>query len=680
MRRVLLIVLIFVILLLAFVAFRYSTSEDPTSASLLEVETMVPAEQDTQATVFEGEPAKDEANNSLSVDQLANMAYQSEWPSAGQALMVNGIYQESYGEESASGLIMKLSEMKAFGDLNADGLQDAAVILVSDPGGSGIFYDLATVINQDGEAQHVGSQFLGDRVQVQKIAIENNEIVLQMVTHSEEDALCCPTQQVTQRYQQQDNQLVNLSAPAEAHEEDVAVLETPQVEESAVGQGAAEGESSAEGESTTGTTTNIVAFLPAIPEASANGTCWANSLIIQQANAWRCSLESGQIYDPCLIVDENQTIVCGADPISGEPGVRLNLTEPLPEPTITTQDALTQAWLLELADGTICSFATGATLAFDERRVNYNCEDNSNLLGELQNEGDIWRAERVIIARNDEGFFIQESQLVPIASLWNAAAPGAAVASDESGVDAVLVNQQADAEPITVLSTGLTVEAVTVNAEGLAASLQSEVVSPRPVENGLGHPNHIKLSLKSEEAGPPSLHKPHILIYPVDEYRAMFDQQGIDEVGERIDFLNALLSDSPPAILGELPVLPLQNGTQAISAKLNKLPFQNGSGLRFITHYAQNSYPVLNGNILYTYQGLTNDGQYYISVWYPLSTASLPNTYDESPMASNPDEFSANFPTYIEETQQMLNGLPADSYTPSLEQLDAMVQSLGVGE
>ena len=38
----------------------------------------------------------------------------------------------------------------AFGDLNGDGVEDAVVVLVTNPGGTGRFYDLAPVLNQNG--------------------------------------------------------------------------------------------------------------------------------------------------------------------------------------------------------------------------------------------------------------------------------------------------------------------------------------------------------------------------------------------------------------------------------------------------------------------------------------------------------------------------------------------------
>jgi len=77
-------------------------------------------------------------------------------------------------------------------------------------GGSGTFIDLATVLNQDGAPKHVATVNLGDRVQVKSIAIEPGVISLEMVTHGPDDPMCCPSQNVTEKYKLQGDQLVKV--------------------------------------------------------------------------------------------------------------------------------------------------------------------------------------------------------------------------------------------------------------------------------------------------------------------------------------------------------------------------------------------------------------------------------------------------------------------------------------
>ena len=64
---------------------------------------------------------------------------------------------------------MTLSDAVAFGDLDNDGYEDAAVVTITDPGGSGTFYDLAVVMEEGGQPVNVAIAPLGDRVQIQAV-------------------------------------------------------------------------------------------------------------------------------------------------------------------------------------------------------------------------------------------------------------------------------------------------------------------------------------------------------------------------------------------------------------------------------------------------------------------------------------------------------------------------------
>lgn len=63
-----------------------------------------------------------------------------------------------------------------FGDLNGDGVDDAALLLVHDPGGSGTFYYVAAAIAENGGWQGTNAVFLGDRVAPRTIQVQNGLI------------------------------------------------------------------------------------------------------------------------------------------------------------------------------------------------------------------------------------------------------------------------------------------------------------------------------------------------------------------------------------------------------------------------------------------------------------------------------------------------------------------------
>lgn len=139
------------------------------------------------------------ADATITQEQLANMAYQSEFTKSGTAPLENGEYSEQAAPGSATQTRVMLTEYVAFGALNGE--TAAVAVLVADPGGSGTFYTLHAVVNQAGEPVDFAKTNLGDRVQIKSLAIQDDQIVVDMVTHGPDDPMCCPTQDVVKRYE-----------------------------------------------------------------------------------------------------------------------------------------------------------------------------------------------------------------------------------------------------------------------------------------------------------------------------------------------------------------------------------------------------------------------------------------------------------------------------------------------
>jgi heat shock protein HslJ len=146
----------------------------------------------------------------LSPSELANATYPSQYTSSGSVTLENGRFSEQAAPGSATQITVRMTRYLAYGELN--GQPVAAVVLVSDPGGSGTFYDLYVMANQNGQPTSVASTLLGDRVDIHSVAIENNQIVVDMVQAGPDDPLCCPSQEVINTYELQGDQLVEISS------------------------------------------------------------------------------------------------------------------------------------------------------------------------------------------------------------------------------------------------------------------------------------------------------------------------------------------------------------------------------------------------------------------------------------------------------------------------------------
>lgn len=82
----------------------------------------------------------------------------------------------------------------AFGDIDGDQAMDAVAVITNTDGGSGIFYSLALVLNNQGSPEVVSPAYLiGDRLILRSISASKNLIEIEVLMHSETDGLCCPS-------------------------------------------------------------------------------------------------------------------------------------------------------------------------------------------------------------------------------------------------------------------------------------------------------------------------------------------------------------------------------------------------------------------------------------------------------------------------------------------------------
>jgi hypothetical protein len=132
----------------------------------------------------------------LTADALQNMEYTLP-VSQKKVKLSAGKYQAG---EGADFLAVGMAEPIGFGDLNGDGLPDAAVVLGENTGGSGTFESLVVVANQGGIPVQTDAVQIGDRVQVNAITIQDERVTLDEIVPGPQDPMCCPSQPVTDTY------------------------------------------------------------------------------------------------------------------------------------------------------------------------------------------------------------------------------------------------------------------------------------------------------------------------------------------------------------------------------------------------------------------------------------------------------------------------------------------------
>lgn len=131
----------------------------------------------------------------ITVDQLMNAEYQLVAQNSHQTVkLVNGSYQNGNDPTSVDYVSVTLAEFMAFGDMNGDGVSDAAVLLAENYGGTGVFVSVIAMINKNGQPVQAASELVDDRPIMNSITIQDGQIYLDVIVHGPNDPGCCAAQ------------------------------------------------------------------------------------------------------------------------------------------------------------------------------------------------------------------------------------------------------------------------------------------------------------------------------------------------------------------------------------------------------------------------------------------------------------------------------------------------------
>jgi heat shock protein HslJ len=152
----------------------------------------------------------------LTEEQLKNATYSGIYDEP--VTLTEGRYEgEPFVEGGASRPIVEyLSEL--YGDLDGDGVEDAAVFLVESSGGTGNFIYVAAQLNQNGLPVDTGAVWIEDRIQIKAAAIENGQIKLEITAEGPGDAACCKSHKAAKSYALQNGQLAEIPGEEQALE------------------------------------------------------------------------------------------------------------------------------------------------------------------------------------------------------------------------------------------------------------------------------------------------------------------------------------------------------------------------------------------------------------------------------------------------------------------------------
>ena len=236
--------------------------------------------------------------------------------------------------------------------------------------------------------------------------------------------------------------------------------------------------------------------------------------------------------------------------------------------------------------------------------------------------------------------------------------------------------------PTNTISTGgvVTLNNVSISLPlGVANDARTEMVSAVTDPNNAPWwqiaPDHLRFTLTGYQLQD-KFFEPQILVYAADEYTQLNST-----AAEQIQRLKTILAGSPLS-REMMPSVPIFNASPHFASHMQVVSFQSGRGVRMLTQYDQYPATINNHELFYHFQGLTQDGKYYILAVLPVTSSILAE--DDKPDSPVPAEgvavptVTGPNPAYYEAVTKALDSMYEDSFNPSLFQLDALIQSITV--
>lgn len=179
-------------------------------------------------------------------------------------------------------------------------------------------------------------------------------------------------------------------------------------------------------------------------------------------------------------------------------------------------------------------------------------------------------------------------------------------------------------------------------------------------------------------------------VYPINEFPQMYavNKQLVQATEKEIEALKKVLIDKNFRSEDQIPYIPFIDAGQDFQAKVRLSPFDKGKGIFFVTHINTEMARISNDHLRYIFEGLTDDGKYYVLAEVPVSVKFLPDVpprefegdMDESIHDPYPysDAHNKRYKDYVLSITTRLEKLHASEFRPDLKQLEKIIESLRI--
>lgn len=212
---------------------------------------------------------------------------------------------------------------------------------------------------------------------------------------------------------------------------------------------------------------------------------------------------------------------------------------------------------------------------------------------------------------------------------------------------------------------------------GAEISIEPEQVMEEGNEeySALPEYRHIKIANYAIED---SSWQPEINIYPVARFNELIPGNRVADDVARLQ--NTVTSQQLPAD-GIFPFLPYSEADKIFLAAAGMYDFQNGQGIHYLTQRSQEYIPINNQDIAFTFQGLTEDGKYWVSIIFPINVSILQSSANVQTVPENGIQMpldESQYPAYYSAVRVNIHSIQAENFTPNSSCIIQLVMSLKV--
>lgn len=231
------------------------------------------------------------------------------------------------------------------------------------------------------------------------------------------------------------------------------------------------------------------------------------------------------------------------------------------------------------------------------------------------------------------------------------------------------------------------------------SSVEASLKNASPLQNINDKPDYVEpksIVLDFKKASDSKLSEtdfpPQIRVFSVGEFRDSYalSKDYLKDFDLSLKTLKHFIAKTP-VTRKDLPGLHFYDAHQTILARFKRVSFKNGKGIFYLTQYSQDCASIINNQGLTAiFQGLTDDGKYYLFGTFPVYLDGLPDQFTEKVGAL---DFSKDFMEYCAETkspkkilyqnyllsiERLLNSTSPGKFKPDLNLTEKTISSLEV--